>query len=780
MGSSESAATPSTMRDRLSLSLRSIGLIGIATIAIMRCVIFFAPQVLFDVDPAHNPAPIGGLGPAGSLLLDALLLGACACGLLGQAIAGRKFDALLLVLAAAPAPIVLWHGAGDAGDLWRGSTWLSAALACAVVAHLVADRAQRLLLIALLAAVLVPLIARGVMQVPFVGTEYADTVAAYEANRDQFLADRGWEPESAAARIYERRLRQPALRGWFATTNILASLLAFAMIFFGGLTIASVRARLTSGYTGLLAIAALVAAAGLALSGSKGAILAALGGLVVLLAPLVLARAKTVLGRFGGAIAIACVVAALLAVCARALLLSEGFAGEKSLLFRWHYLVGSAGVFAEQPWVGVGPDGFQDAYVAVRVPRSPEEVASAHSVFADWLSTLGVAGGAWVVLTLLLLWRVGCTWRRETDHEGALPVRRLVRTTFLGAAVIAALGLVPAVLIELHTIDEVGPLVMRTIGLAGFIAVAVITMYVLARSDPRLADWSLAAAVIALLVHAQIEMTLFQPGAVVWAMCVLGVAGGAARRAGPWVGYVAASAVVLAATYLGAAGVAPARGQQRLINDAAVALYPLSEDRCEQLGQRTRAIGLLEDAYERWPANVLPLQVAVRQAVLGAVAASGPDRVAFLQRAAELADRAVADHGTTGSYVLRANLRYQIARLDDDQASWELALADARELTLRDPHGIGSWRRLGDVLWEKGDRADAVVAYERALQADSSFALDELKQLGPTDRQLLRDRIGEVGEGSDPSCPLIQGPGADRRYYLRPCCTPPIPTSAMS
>ncbi|MHC4107870.1 MAG: O-antigen ligase family protein, partial [Planctomycetota bacterium] len=623
------------MRDRLSLGLRSIGLIGIATIAIMRCVVFFAPQVLFDVDPARDPTPIGGLGPAGSLLLDALLLGACACGLLGQALAGRKFDALLLALAVAPAPIVLWHGAGDAGDLWRGSTWLSAALACAVVAHCATDRAPRLLLIALLAAVLAPLMARGIMQVPFVGTEYAETVAAFEQNRDQFLADRGWEPDSAAARIYERRLRQATLRGWFATTNIFASLLAFAMILFGGLTIASVRARLTSGYTGLLALAALVAAAGLALSGSKGAILAALGGLVVLLAPLVLARARAFLGRFGGAIAVACVAAVLLAVCARALLLPEGFAGEKSLLFRWHYLVGSAGIFAEQPFLGVGPDGFQDAYVTVRVPRSPEEVASAHSAFADWFATLGVVGGAWVALTLLMLWRVGCAWGRETDQEEALPVRRLVWTSVVGAAAVVALGLLPAVLIEAHAIDEadlmtmLALVLMRAIGLAGFIGVAVITMYVLARSDPRLVDWSLAAAVIALLVHAQIEMTLFQPGPVVWAMCVLGVAGGAARRAGPWLGYVAASAIVLAATYLGAGGVVPAWGQQRLINEAAAVLYPLSVDQRGQLGQRDHAIDLLEAAYERWPANVLPLQFAVRQAALGAAAASGPDRVAF-------------------------------------------------------------------------------------------------------------------------------------------------------
>ena len=97
--------------------------------------------------------------------------------------------------------------------------------------------------------------------------------------------------------------------------------------------------------------------------------------------------------------------------------------------------------------------------------------------------------------------------------------------------------------------------------------------------------------------------------------------------------------------------------------------------------------------------------------------------------------------------MLRANLRYQIARLADDEASWELALADARELTLRDPHGIGSWRRLGDVLWEKGDQTDAVTAYERALEADASFELDEMKRLSPADRRRLRARIGE---GSDP------------------------------
>ena len=76
-----------------------MGLVAIATFAVVRLAVFFAPQVLFDVDPAVAPEPLGGLGPAGSMLLDVLLLLACACGLLGEALSGRRMDWLLLAVA---------------------------------------------------------------------------------------------------------------------------------------------------------------------------------------------------------------------------------------------------------------------------------------------------------------------------------------------------------------------------------------------------------------------------------------------------------------------------------------------------------------------------------------------------------------------------------------------------------------------------------------------------------------------------------------------------------
>src|SRR5262245_20501581 len=103
-------------------------------IAVLRGVVAFAPRVVFDVDPTIDPAPFAGLGPAGSLWLDVLLLAACSFALLGEALSGRDLDWKLLVLALIPAPIVLWHGWNDAGDAWRGTTWLAAMLSGAAAA----------------------------------------------------------------------------------------------------------------------------------------------------------------------------------------------------------------------------------------------------------------------------------------------------------------------------------------------------------------------------------------------------------------------------------------------------------------------------------------------------------------------------------------------------------------------------------------------------------------------------------------------------------------------
>src|SRR4029450_5360435 len=142
---------------------RWTGLIGIAAIAVLRCLVLLAPQRVFDAD--QDPIPLAGLGAPGSMVLDVLLLLSCVAALIGEWRSGRGIDGLLLVLALLPMPIIMWHGEHYAGNLWRGATWLAAAVACATVAHLARDRRARVVLIALLLATVAPMLARGGSQV---------------------------------------------------------------------------------------------------------------------------------------------------------------------------------------------------------------------------------------------------------------------------------------------------------------------------------------------------------------------------------------------------------------------------------------------------------------------------------------------------------------------------------------------------------------------------------------------------------------------------------------
>ncbi len=369
-GESDWARPPATRY--LAPALRWVGGLGILAVAAARCVTAFAPQVVFDVDPAIDPAPLAGLGPSGSLALDALGLAACGLGLAGEILSRRRVDWLLLVAALAPLPVVLFHGSADLGDLWRGSTWVVAASSAAVIAHLGRDPRLRRVLLALLVALLVPIALRGVSQsavslfgISLTGAEYSETVREFEANRAEFFADRGWRHDSPAARIYERRLRQAAPRGWFPSANIFASLMAVGLVLAAGLAL---RTRDGPWRFGLLCVGGIVVAGLLLLAGSKGGMTAAAAGLGLLGAVHLSrryweARARP---RAGSIVALGIVGGMLLAVVVRGTLLPESFLGDRSLLFRWHYLQGAAGVIASEGVVGVGPDGIKEANEAQR------------------------------------------------------------------------------------------------------------------------------------------------------------------------------------------------------------------------------------------------------------------------------------------------------------------------------------------------------------------------------------------------------------------------------
>jgi len=731
----------------VTTALRWIGALGIVTIAIIRCVVAFSPRLVFDIDPAIDPTPLPGLGPAGSLLLDALLMAACGCGLLGEALARRGLDWTLLALAVVPAPIVFWHGAHDLLDLWRGSTWLAAALACVVVAHLGRDRSLRLTMCALLVAVLVPILVRGATQSRFAvpgwsldGPEHAETLAAFEDHKEEFLADHGWAPGSPAARIYERRLRQASPRGWFPTSNIFASMMAFGLVMSVGLAIGAARDRLGGAWLSLWVIGALVTAGAILQSGSKGAMLAAAAGLLFLLAAMRASPARAFVVRHGGVLAVGLVAVVLLAVVVRGTLLPESWLGEKSLLFRWHYLVGAGRTIANDGLLGVGPDGFKAAYVGVRIPRSPEEVTSAHSVFTDWLSMLGIVGTAWVALAAILVWRAGRG--QDVAHDDSGESLRS-RTTLFAVAAVAVLGLMPAMVIEGSEINTVWKELTRGVGVLGFVVVACALNIGLERTRGAIVRWTLTAATIALIMNSQIEVTFFDPGSVTWAMCILGLAGGAELRPRGHRAAVAAGPILIAAAcVLIMTCVIPAARAQAVMVDVARRLNPTAGSPGQPAIQREAAADRLERAYrDLLPIDAALIDEAIGQRLEAALLSRGARRLAMLDSAISLADEAVKRHGRP-TLIARAAAAYELrATLTGSAADWDAAVGYGRRITEIDPHAIGSWRRLGDLLWAAGRRDEAADAYRRALDNDANFELDPLKQLSESDREALRGRL---------------------------------------
>ncbi len=742
-----------TIAPATSLALRWIGAIGIVTVAIIRCVIVFSGQVVFDVDPAIDPTPLAGFGPAGSLFLDAALLAACGCGLLGETLSGRSIDRLLVTLAVVPAPVIALHGLADAGDMWRGSTWLAAAAACVTLAHLGRDRAIRMLVLALLVAVLVPVAVRGALQssvspfgVTVSGPEYVDTIAEFEANRDVFLADRGWAPDSAAARLYEQRLRQPDPRGWFPTTNVFASAMAFGLVMAVGLGIGTVRDRMGARWLTLFGAAAIVFAAALWVSRSKGAILACMIGLALLVAPLVSRHAHALLTRRGGGVMLALVGLTLAAVVVRGVALPESWLGEKSLLYRWHYLVGSARIVSGHPLIGVGPDGFQAAYVAVRLPRSPEEVTSAHNASADWLSDLGLSGAAWVGLVGVLLWRAGRRLDPDADTveagSGFVTGRLTGRWTLAAAGVVAVAALAPAIIVEAAVIDSAGKEFVRVAGVVGFVLTAVALTRGLERTRVAIVTSTLSAAAVVLVVHGQIEMTFFDPAAVTWAMCLLGLAGGVSPRGGgPTTGIgVAAGLMVMAVVLSSTVAAGAARAQSRMIA-AAQLLYPPAELPEQYAWQREEAARILLYAYHAARStDATLLREAARQTMLAAQVSTPDKQRELARRAVELAGEAADVHGGPSSTALLAETAWLLAAITGDETHKQAAIEAAAALTDLDPHGIGPWRRLGDLYWELGRPDEAASAYHRALENNANFELDPMRQLSERDREQLRER----------------------------------------
>lgn len=796
----------------------SLAIGAIAAVAAARTMLAISPALRFDTDPAQSPGALAGIGPSGSFILDAIGLGAVALLLFERrARAGSIGFAPLLVLLTLPAFLATaLAGDGAFSDLWRGASWMAAAFAASVVAG--GGSKARVIVGAVLLGALAAMLVRGASQVL---VEHPAMVADFNANRESFLAARGWPPGSPAALSFERRVRQVEASGWFGLANIYSGVLvagaaALAAIAWSMKRSATTQRQLgattrhadpsssrqpsvrtaqpSTSVAGLLcAVLALGAIVLVVVNGSKGAIATLL---IVAGAALVLALARGRAARAIPWLLILLALAGFLAAFVRGAILGEVEMSERSLLFRWYYLLGTARLFVTHWWPGVGAGGFQDAYLISRPWFSPEEVMSAHSAWLDWLAAFGVAGVGLVALSVRLAWRA-LRGAAEPSAESTAPraeasAERAQTTAQPNpAAASGATGAAARSHAELPTIATCASLAGSALAVGSTswtdLEPAALTVRAAATLAAALAAWSAASvmqaadrssdaapqrtvltgfalAALALLVHGQVDMDFWHPSAVWWCWLMMGTAATAWPRASPArrVDRVIRP-VLMVVTFAGAAWLAitglRAGAQERALERAARRLEE-AVAASEPL-PRARAAELIEQSLVLEPRNEVVWQAALEQMLfaMDQIPRDSAQRQALLERAVVLGDSAYSARPCAATAKLRldahhrrlmerfggpAEVALRLAQpaptqpMDGPEA--DAVVAAAEEYLRRDPRSTGAWIQLSEIQWLLGHPSAAVNAARRALVVDASFALDPLRRLSDFERERLERR----------------------------------------
>lgn len=704
--------------------------IALSTLAALRFLLPFAPDRLFDVDPASVEGPFPAVGPSGAAFLDAVILLIAAVALWRES---RRdgLDPWLVALGLAPLPVLIFHGSIDLLDAWRGLDWFAAAMLGLALLHLVRIPVNRRIVFSVMLGAIGAGGIRGFQQVFW---EHAQTVAFFDANRELVLGARGWAEDSSAALAFERRLRQPEATGWTGFSNVFSGFCGAAAVALAGIVFARRRDASPlpvpdppegAGGLAVVGLAAIGSAMLVGINGSKGAIGATLLGVVVLAAAF--GPARDLFRRRPG-VPVFAAVAFLLALVVGRGMLGDDFAGERSLLFRWHYMVGSFGIIDAATMLGVGPDGFQEAYLAAKPPTSPENVASAHSMWLDWIASLGVLGLGWMGLAILGCARTTPGERGGDDSSGLETV-----PLFLVPLVIAGYIGYEQFRTE-WPLDDVG-LATRIAALAFGVIVGTGVWGTTRRTSPEsLRAVGLAAAVV-ILAHAQIEMIFWQPTSMALAWVFLAAGGTAQKSKSPrWQASTRIVAVgLLAVTVLLAAAFSI---RSRIIEgEVATLIEPLhrqavGSDPATRAEREAVIAGLVDQVDATGWYDGRTARGAIDQWLI----VGSPDAV---RRAAEFADRWFEARPGAESAGIRSAVMMAVARTSEDLPMLDRALAAIDDAILFDPTEPRYRLARAEVLVRLGRSAEASTSIEEAERLDLDRGLDPLVQMGQSDRDRL-------------------------------------------
>ncbi len=720
----------------------SMGAILVAVGA--RAMLSFAGVAVFDMDPAIEASSFVGAVPAESVLLDALALGGASWLLVRRALSATGIGSIGMCTALLTLPaiaLLVVHALGGCEQLWRASTWIAGfAVAVAVVsqANIESSLVLRRAAVAAVAGIAVVMAIRGLSQM---SSEHIAMVKYYEETKLSFLTAHGWLPDSSQALAYERRLMQNEPTGWFGFSNVFATVAVASAVLMANISAGrgSLPLRLWLWGASFLCVALVV------MSGSKGGIASLMIGVIV---SLILRRGVA----WASPMLVALPFVAVAGVVVRGLAGSQ-FA-EQSLLFRWHYLIGAAKTFWSAPWLGVGPAGFQRAFLQFRPQESVEEVLSAHGAFADWMIAVGVAGFGLIAAQLLLVW-----WGRphaESDRVHAPLEAGSNRSK--GVAELAVVSVVFASVIsiafEAAAIDDASALLWRLSGLA----LGSATAWVLARIMSEHEEASqkgiaigLAAMSVVVLTHGQIDMVFWLPGSAMWGWLTLSLAVA-------WNGRRAERSqrknerrlsIALAAMFALVAGALVFVVRPRLVAQDNIALSSAMLINAEAQANstqrlasaRAQAAQSLADASTIWPTRGVFALFAAQQWLTAASADPTPSEAAeWLQKGRAAAQGITeVDSEAFAARLVLSTLAIRSAEVAGGE--WSSAEAALEAVLALNGRHTESWMRLGVVREQMGDRVGAREALQSALDADATFALDPLRQFSIERRSAIEGHM---------------------------------------
>jgi tetratricopeptide (TPR) repeat protein/predicted membrane protein len=694
--------------------LCQLALIILVSVVIARATMLEGLRDPFGVSPNSQPYPRGA-GPAAGLVLDLL----CCVPALLLLPRPSLSCVLYLLLGLWTAASVLW-----ADDQFAAAVCAAHVIAAVAVlwaaARIVTDW-RRFRLVAAIAQGLLLLYLSQCILYRFV--ELPATLHEFQLHKDEFLKERGWEPNSFLARQFEKKLENGEMLGFNGSSNSLAATLVLLL----GVSAGPLLQRIADQqWDGSLTI-------GLAIPLTFW-ILYYTQCKAAFVTPLLIAAMLLLRRRINYFTGLAIILAALAAVLGYGLIY-HGLPSA-SLNFRWRYWTAAWQMFLARPWLGVGWSNFGLHYPRYRLPVAAEEIQEPHNFFIRWLTELGIIGALLGVAWLARMW-----WElSRPTAQSSVPATQSSRTGLGLIALIAALGMSLNVLAAVD-LDESGSFVLMELlkrmlffcMLVLGASMAAIRSLKEARLDERPAPWVLYATLASLgafLVHNLIEFSLYETGPMMLFALLAGSALGL-RRGPAKPGRLAAVGLIPAV----AVWIAAALGLVLPVVQAEALAQQGDDDlRASHLDE---AADLYQQAYR----DHVPYNSDYLYRAASALAHEPRDNRAAVKA---LLDEAIAENPSSVVYYLsRAGVQTNV---DAVKADFEKAL----ELN---PNEVSIYLDFADALARFGQLADAAEQDELALKYNDLLPTEEPKRLNDA---AIRERwadvlttMGKTGEAAE-------------------------------